>query len=207
MAPRLFNGSWAANPKSGFTEGSPWDYLFGAMHDIPGMITMMGGRGRFAAKLDENFAGGDYRLDNEPGQHYTYLYDYCGQPWKTQQLIRTYTQHYYLNQPNGINGNDDCGQMSAWYIFSVMGFYPVTPASGIYAIGAPQFPELILNYKVNGEPRQFEILAEDLSAENQYIQSVTLDGQPLPTPFITHKDILSGHKLVFKMGPDPKLSW
>ena len=144
MAPRLYDGSWSKTPNKGFTEGSPWDYLFGALHDIPGMIDLMGGKEQFAKKLDMTFAGDHYRLDNEPGHHYSYLYDYCDQPWKTQEMVRSYTRGNYANQPNGVNGNDDCGQMSAWYIFSVMGFYPVTPASDIYAIGAPQFPRLIL---------------------------------------------------------------
>src|SRR3954471_6273996 len=106
------------------------DLCIWAMHDVPGMIEMMGGKEKFAAKLDENFAGKHYRHDNEPGHHYIYLYDYCGQPWKTQELVRKHTTENFRNQPLGINGNEDCGQMAAWYIFGVMGFYPVASGSG-----------------------------------------------------------------------------
>ncbi|MEO6219875.1 MAG: GH92 family glycosyl hydrolase, partial [Ginsengibacter sp.] len=138
MLPRKLNGQWDEKNKEGgwegFTEGGQWTYAFGAMHDAPGMIEMMGGKEKFAAKLDENFAGKHYRHDNEPGHHYIYLYDYCGQPWKTQELIRKHTAENFRNQPIGINGNEDCGQMAAWYIFGVMGFYPVAPASGEYTI-------------------------------------------------------------------------
>src|SRR3989454_9856705 len=109
------------------------------MQDIPGMVALMGGKERFNAKLDENFAGGHYRHDNEPGHHYTYLYDYSGQPWKTQERVRETMLTHYHNAPDGLSGNDDCGQMSAWYIFSAMGFYPVTPGSPVYAIASPLF--------------------------------------------------------------------
>src|SRR5690606_15641658 len=119
---RLFNGDWHANSQEGFTEGGRWTYLFGAMHDIPGMIELLGGREKFAEKLNEYFEGSHHRHDNEPGHHYAYLFDYCGQPWKTQALIRKHTsEENYRNSPLGINGNDDCGQMSAWYVFGVMG--------------------------------------------------------------------------------------
>ncbi|MEO5647715.1 MAG: GH92 family glycosyl hydrolase, partial [Chitinophagaceae bacterium] len=159
MLPRKLNGQWdEKNEKGlweGFTEGDQWTYAFGAMHDAPGMIEMMGGKEKFAAKLDSNFAFKHYRHDNEPGHHYIYLYDYCGQPWKTQELVRKHTSENFRNQPIGINGNEDCGQMAAWYIFGVIGFYPVSPASAEYAIGAPQFPELILSYVAGGKPRTF----------------------------------------------------
>ena len=214
LIPKLANGSFVQfNPKNklgrqdGFTEGDQWTYLFGAMQDIPGMIDMMGGNEKFIAKLDENFSGNHYRHDNEPGHHYSYLYDYCGEPWKTQELIRKLTTENYRNEPLGINGNEDCGQMAAWYIFGVMGFYPVTPASGIYAIGAPQFPKLTLKFKVNNQPKTFTIIANKLSAENKYIQSVRLDGKPIDHPFISHASIVHGNKLVFEMGPQPNKNW
>ncbi|HOW90036.1 MAG TPA: GH92 family glycosyl hydrolase, partial [Elusimicrobiales bacterium] len=177
MAPRLYNGKWHDDPREGFTEGSPWTYLFCVMQDVPGMIELMGGKEKFAAKLDENFSGGHYRHDNEPGHHYIYLYDYAGQPWKTQELARAHTRANFRNEPLGINGNDDCGQMSAWYIFGVMGFYPVTPGTDIYAIGAPQFPEMTLKLTAGGKPRELRIIARNLSEENKYIQSVTLNGR------------------------------
>lgn len=214
LIPKLADGTFVQfNPKNklgrqdGFTEGDQWTYLFGAMQDIPGMIDMMGGNKKFIAKLDENFNGNHYRHDNEPGHHYSYLYDYCGEPWKTQELIRKHTTENYRNEPLGINGNEDCGQMAAWYIFGVMGFYPVTPASGIYAIGAPQFPKLVLKYKANNQPKTFTIIANKLSAENKYIQSVQLDGKPVDHPFISHANILSGHQFIFEMGPLPNKNW
>jgi len=211
MLPRKLNGEFdSKNEKGGwdgFTEGDYWTYAFGAMHDVPGMIDMMGGREKFAAKLDENFNGNHYRHDNEPGHHYDYLYDYCGEPWKTQELVRKHTTENYRNKPIGINGNEDCGQMAAWYIFGVMGFYPVTPASGVYAIGAPQFPEITLNFMAGSKERVFKIVAQNLSEQNKYVQKVSLDGIPLKTPFISHQQIINGHKLVFEMGPDPNYNW
>ncbi|MEO5894062.1 MAG: GH92 family glycosyl hydrolase [Ferruginibacter sp.] len=202
-----FNPADKLGRQDGFTEGDQWTYLFGAMQDIPGMIKMMGGNEKFAARLDENFEGKHYRHDNEPGHHYSYLYAYCGQPWKTQELIRKLTTENFRNQPLGINGNEDCGQMAAWYIFGVMGFYPVTPASGIYAIGAPQFPKLTLNYKAGNQSKVLTIIANKLSVENKYIQSVSLDGKAIGHPFISHTDIINGKKLVFEMGPQPNKNW
>ena len=191
----------------GFTEGSKWTYAFGVMHDIPGMITLMGGNEQFGKMVDSNFSGNHYHHDNEPGHHYIYLYVYCGQPWKTQELVRKHTTINYRNEPLGINGNDDCGQMSAWYLFSTMGFYPVTPASGVYAIGAPQFPRITLHYQAGGKPVQLDIVAHHLSAENLYVQSVTLDGKPVDHPFISHADLVKGQQLVFEMGPKPNYNW
>jgi len=216
MAARLYNGDWSPTrddltwtPSTdlGFTEGSPWTYLFCAMQDIPGLIELMGGNEKFAQKLDRNFEENHYEHANEPGHHYIYLYDFCGQPWKTQELARKHTKINYRNKPNGINGNDDCGQMSAWYIFGVMGFYPVTPGSGIYCIGAPQFPKLTMNYRVEGKPKTLEIVANNISEKNMYIQKLTLDGKEIKSPFLSHKDIINGNKLVFEMGPAPNMNW
>jgi len=208
MAPRLSKGNWHSVPTDGFTEGSEWTYLFGALHDPMGMIELFGGRDKFAAKLNQNFDENHYRHDNEPGHHYIYLFDYCGEPWKTQELIRKHTSvENFRNQPLGINGNDDCGQMSAWYIFGVMGFYPVTPASGIYAIGAPQFPKVSLDYLIDGKSHKLEIVANGLSNENKYIQKVTLDGKPVVKPFISRKELIRGSKLVFEMGLKPNYKW
>ncbi|MEO5681683.1 MAG: GH92 family glycosyl hydrolase [Chitinophagaceae bacterium] len=211
MLPRKMDGQFDAKNSAGiwegFTEGDQWTYAFGAMHDVPGMINMMGGKEKFAAKLDENFEAKHYRHDNEPGHHYIYLYDYCGQPWKTQELIRKHTTENFRNQPIGINGNEDCGQMAAWYIFGVMGFYPVSPASGVYAIGAPQFPSVTMHFTAAGKERSFTIVAKNISTANKYIQQVMLDGRPLATPFITHQQIISGRQLVFNMGPSPNYTW
>lgn len=210
LLPKFANGKFKDfNPKDkmgrqdGFTEGDQWTYLFGAMHDVPGMIRMMGGSKKFSKKLDENFAGNHYRHDNEPGHHYIYLYDYCSQPWKTQELVRKHTNENFRNQPLGINGNEDCGQMAAWYIFSVMGFYPVIPASGIYAIGAPQFPKTTIHFQVGNAPRTLEIIAANLSKANQYVQSVKLNGTLLKRPFVPHDKLINNTTLVFDMGPAP----
>ena len=203
MAPRLYNGQWEENAKLGFTEGTPWTYLFCVMQDIPGMITLMGGKEKFNQLLDSNFLNKHYVHENEPGHHYPYLYVYSGQPWKTQELIRKITTENYFNKAEGINGNDDCGQMSAWYLFSVMGFYPVTPASGIYAIGAPQFPRISLHLKVKGEQRKLEIIARNLSAENKYVQQVSLNGRILDDLMLPHEDLIKGGVLLFEMGDKP----
>ena len=201
---RLYNGNWDKNEQEGFTEGGRWTYLFGAMHDIEGSIELFGGKEKFAAKLNENFDGQHYRHDNEPGHHYAYLFNYAGQPWKTQELIRKHTSTInYRNHPLGINGNDDCGQMSAWYVFGVMGFYPVTPGTEIFAIGAPQFPEFTLRLLKDGAPKSFKIIANNLSETNKYIQSLTLDGKVVEEPFITYTQIMNGNVLEFEMGNSP----
>ena len=201
---RLFNGQWHKNSQEGFTEGGRWTYLFGAMHDIPGMIDLYGGKEKFAEKLNENFTANHYRHDNEPGHHYAYLFNYCGQPWKTQSLIRKHTSiENFRNEPIGINGNDDCGQMSAWYVFGVMGFYPVSPGTEVFAIGAPQFPEITLQLKKEGVLKSFKILAKNISKDNKYIQSVKLDGKLLREPFITYTQIMNGKELIFEMGDSP----
>jgi predicted alpha-1,2-mannosidase len=202
MAPRNANGQWSAKPDSGFTEGTKWTYTFGAMQDVPGMIALMGGEKAFADKLSHNFTDGHYRADNEPGHHYIYLFNYCGMPWKTQELVRQNVGwQNYRNAPVGINGNDDCGQTSAWYIFSTMGFYPVTPASGMYSIGAPQFPYIALSLQ-NGN--KLVIKATDLSAQNKYVKAVTFDGQPIKNHMISHEQISHGGTLEFKMTSVPQ---
>jgi predicted alpha-1,2-mannosidase len=199
--PRNFDGQWNSNLDSGFTEGSKWTYTFGAMHDVPGMMEQMGGTEKFAELLSRNFDENHYRPDNEPGHHYCYLFDYCGMPWKTQELVRKHTSsENYRNEAVGINGNDDCGQTSAWYLFSVMGFYPVSPGSGQYAIGAPQYPFISLDL---GGGKKLEIIAKGLSAANKYVRSVRINGLLLNEFFISHADISRGGKLVFEMTDKP----
>ena len=214
MRPKKADGSWdeeswasKEDRKPGFTEGSPWTYLFCEMQDIPGMIALMGGNDRFNAKLDENFAGGHYRHDNEPGHHYTYLYNYSGQPWKTQERVRETIASQYHNAPDGLSGNDDCGQMSAWYIFSAMGFYPVTPGSPVYAIGSPLFDRATIMLSGPYKKGPFTVIARNQSKRNKYIQSATLNGKPLRQPFINHTDIANGSTLVFVMGAQPNRRW
>jgi predicted alpha-1,2-mannosidase len=214
MRPKKADGSWdeeSWNSKEermpGFTEGGPWTYLFCEMQDIPGMISLMGGNDKFNAKLDENFAGGHYRHDNEPGHHYTYLYDYSGQAWKTQERVRETIASNYHNGPGGLSGNDDCGQMSAWYIFSAMGFYPVNPGSPVYAIGSPLFERATIMLSGPYKKGPFTVIARNQSPQNKYIQSATLNGKPLNVPFIRHSDIANGSTLVFVMGAQPNKEW
>jgi predicted alpha-1,2-mannosidase len=207
MRPRKSDGTWYEDKQAGFTEGSPWTYLFCEMQDIPGMIALMGGEQKFAARLDENFSGGHYKHDNEPGHHYTYLYDYCGQPWKTQEKARETMASQYRNAPDGLSGNDDCGQMSAWYIFSAMGFYPVTPGSPLYAIGSPLFEKATIVLDKPYKKGTFTVVAKNQSPKNKYIQSATLNGRPLKEPFINHANIANGSNLVFVMGAQPNKKW
>ena len=206
MLPRKYNGEWIDlddHNRHGFTEGSKWTYLFCVLQDIPGMIEMMGGKDAFVAKLDRNFNEDHYRHDNEPGHHYIYLYNYCGQPWKTQELIRKHTRINYRNTPDGVNGNDDCGQMSAWYIFSVMGFYPVTPGSNEFAIGAPQFPEIRITLNVNGKNKTLTIKAKNLSEKNKYIREIFIDNKQLNRPFINYFDLINAETIRFIMTDKP----
>ncbi|GGC32744.1 alpha-1 2-mannosidase [Parapedobacter defluvii] len=201
IAPRNSDGSWYRDKDVGFTEGSKWTYLFGAMHDIEGMINIMGGRDSFVSKLDTNFQQHLYRHDNEPGHHYIYLYNYVGQPWKTQELIRKHTsEENFRDAPIGINGNDDCGQMSAWYLFSVMGFYPVVPASGEYVLGAPQFSDITLRLSEN---RILTVRARNLSEENKYVKAVYLNGERLSNFIVKHAKLMEGGTLEFVMTDVP----
>ena len=207
MQARLANGSFfGGNPEKyhAFTEGSPWTYLFCVMQDVPGLMQLMG-RDNFISKLDENFSGGHYAYDNEPENHYPYLYDWAGEPGKTQNILTQVVRKNYRNTPDGITGNDDCGQMSAWYVFTALGFYPVAPASGEYAIGRPFFPKTVLHLAF---PRQntFTIIARNLSPNNNYVKSVKLDGQPLATPFLEYSDLFNHETLEFEMCAVPHKS-
>jgi len=193
------DGSWA-DPKDGWTEGNAWVYTWAGLHNIPGLIPLMGGRDNYNAKLDEHFSGGHNVHGNEPSHHYGYLYDYSGQPWKTQAKVREIAAAEYANLPSGIDGDDDCGQMSAWYLFTALGFYPVNPASGDYMIGSPLFTKMTLRL-ANG--KNFTVSAEGNSAKNVYIQSATLNGKPLTAPIIRYDDIVAGASLRLVMGPFP----
>lgn len=207
MAPRRPDGSWDPHTMKGFTEGDPWTYLFCAMQDVPGMIALIGGPEKFLKKLDENFDGGHYVHENEPGHHYIYLYDYAGAPWKAQEKAREYCLLKYRSGPAGLTGDEDCGQMSAWFLFSAMGFYPVAPGSDEYAIGSPLFPKVTIRPDPDRPDRKFEIIAKNVSRAHKYIQSATLNGKPLNRPFLRHGDIVRGSSLVFIMGDKPNYSW
>jgi predicted alpha-1,2-mannosidase len=204
MAPRKADGSWDTDTKTGFTEGSPWTYLFAVQHDIPGLQQLMGGRENFLKMLDANFKGAHYIHLNEPGHHYTYLYDYVGKPWRTQYLVNLNRTYLYRNNADGMDGDDDCGQMSAWYVFSALGFYPVTPGTDVYAIGTPLFPKATIYFDPKNRAKKLEIIAHHVSATRYYVQSMKLNGKPLTEPFLHHADIVNGGVLEFEMGSRPK---
>lgn len=204
MAPRNSDSTWVKNRREGFTEGSPWTYLFAVQQDIPGLIQLMGGKEAFIRHLNMNFRCLRYWHENEPGHHYTYLYDYAGEPWKTQKMVARYRRIKYHNTPHGLTGDDDCGQMSAWYIFSALGFYPVTPGTEMYAIGTPEFPKATIYFDPNNKKKSFEIIANHVSRKNKYIQSISLNGEKLDQPFLRHTDIINGGKLELEMGAKPK---
>ena len=206
MAPKNADGTWGKNPGDGFTEGSKWTYLFAVQQDVPGLINLMG-KDLFIKRLNQNFRGAQYIHGNEPGHHYCFLYDYAGMAWRTQWLVNYYRAIKYRNDPDGMDGDDDCGQMSAWYIFGCLGFYPVTPGSDEYAIGTPKFPKTTLYFDPAHREKKLEIIAHNVSAINFYIQSATLNGKKLDKPFLHHADLINGGQLVFEMGPRPKKNW
>ena len=203
MEPRLYNGSFYTGTKryGAFTEGSKWTYLFCVMQDVPGLIQLMG-RDNFISKLDENFSGGHYAYDNEPENHYPYLYDWVDQPEKAQKILTEVVRNNYRNTPDGITGNDDCGQMSAWYIFTALGFYPVAPASGELALGRPFFPKATLELTFP-KKHTLTIVAHHLSDKNCYVKSVKLDGRLLNGLFLKYADLLNGKVLEFEMTDKP----
>ncbi len=203
-----------------FTEANSWQYTFFAPHDTEGLINLMGGPETFSTKLDSLFSVspkltgrhqpditgliGQYAHGNEPSHHFAYLYSYAGRPWKTQERVQQIMEELYTSKRNGLCGNEDCGQMSSWYNFSALGFYPVTPGKDYYVFGTPLF-EFVTIHLENGNI--FSIKAPNISSKNKYIQSVTLNGKEYTKLFIKHKDIMNGGMLVFKMGDSPNKSW
>lgn len=201
-------------------ESNGWQYFWSVQQDIDGLIGLVGGKERFAQKLDSMFTFhpsaddklplfstgmiGQYAHGNEPSHHVIYLYNKVGQPWKTQKYASQVMNELYRNTPAGLCGNEDCGQMSAWYVFSAMGFYPVDPAGGQYEIGTPLFPEAKLRL-ANG--KTFTVLASKVSKENIYIQSVKLDGKPYDKSYITHEQIMNGSRLELEMASQPGPVW
>ena len=184
------------------TEGAPCHYTWYVPQNPEGLIEAMGGKKTFVAKLDSMFMEGRYWHGNEPCHQVAYMFDYAGEPWRTQKYVRHILDTEYLDDAGGLSGNDDAGQMSAWLLFSYMGFYPVCPATPYYMIGSPVFPKLTINLE-NG--KAFTIIAENASSENIYIQSATLNGKPYNETFIKHEDIINGGELRFVMGSKPKL--
>ncbi len=225
MRGKMSDGSWISpfEPKAvtqQYTEANAWQYSFFVPHDLKGLIELYGGKENFVNKLDGLFAESDklegrfqpdisgligqYAHGNEPSHNFAYLYNYAGASWKTQERVREIMEKLYTSKPDGLCGNDDCGQMSAWYVFSAMGFYPVTPGQNTYAIGSPIFDKVTINLE-NGN--KFVIKADKISEKNKYIQSASLNGKVYETSYITHKQIMNGGETIFIMGDTPNKSW
>ena len=225
MQPRNNKGSFIENfSPDDYTphicESNGWQYFWSVQQDVDGLISLVGGKERFAQKLDSMFTYnpsadedlpifstgmiGQYAHGNEPSHHVIYLFNAIGQPWKTQKYAAEVMHELYKNTPAGLGGNEDCGQMSVWYVFSAMGFYPVDPISGKYEIGTPMYPEMKMHL-ANG--KTFTILAPAVSKENIYIQSVKLDGKPYDKSYITHEQIMNGSIFEFEMGNKPEKVW
>lgn len=221
MRPKLKDGTFIADfiPKeysAHFCESNAWQYFWSVQHDVEGLVAQVGGEERFERKLDSMFALsplaedvlpifstgmiGQYAHGNEPSHHVAYLYNYIDKSWKTQKYVRHILETQYQNEPGGHCGNEDCGQMSSWYVFSAMGFYPVNPAQGVYAIGSPLVDSAVLNLE-NG--KTFTVQALNNSKENSYIQSMRLNGAPIERYYLTHREIMAGGELIFTMGNTP----
>jgi predicted alpha-1,2-mannosidase len=203
------NGAWDApfDPTREYpyiTEGLPFQYTFFVPQDIAGLINMIGGRDAFTRKLDELFDGGYYNHGNEPSHHIAYLYDFAGAPWKTQERVHRIMTDRYRDAPAGLAGNEDGGQMSAWYVLSAIGLYQVTPGVPVYEIGSPAFDSATVRVP-NG--KQFTIRAPGASSGKFYIQSAKLNGKPLARPWIKHADIVAGGDLTLVMGTTPNKQW
>ncbi|UKJ08049.1 GH92 family glycosyl hydrolase [Solitalea lacus] len=202
-----------------FTEGNAWQYSFFAPQDVNGMMELYGGAKKFAAKLDSLFAQkslvdnehaldvsgliGQYAHGNEPSHHVAYLYNYAAEPWKTQQKVHEIRDGLYSIERAGLCGNEDCGQMSAWYVFSALGFYPVNPASGQYILGSPLFESVTLN---PDSETSFTISANDVFEDNIYVEGTLLNNQPYSKTYVTHKDLVKGGAFVFSMVNQPNHS-
>ena len=225
MQPRNNKGSFIENfSPDDYTphicESNGWQYFWSVQQDVDGLISLVGGKERFAQKLGSMFTYnpsadedlpifstgmiGQYAHGQEPSHPVIYLFNAIGQPWKTQKYAAEVMHELYKNTPAGLCGNEDCGQMSAWYVFSAMGFYPVDPISGKYEIGTPMYPEMKMHL-ANG--KTFTILAPAVSKENIYIQSVKLDGKPYDKSYITHEQIMNGSIFEFEMGNKPGKVW
>lgn len=207
---RYADGRWIepfdpVAPRASFiTEGSPFQYSWYVPHDVDGLINLMGGQGKFIQKLDTFFEKRYYWHGNEPGHQTVYLYAYAGAPWKTQMRVRDIIQEEYSAAPGGLSGNEDAGQMSAWLVFSMMGFYPVSPGIPCYVMGSPVFDQITIDV---GEGKDFIIRAQGNSPENRYIQAAMLNGEAMDRSYLWHKEIAAGGELLLKMGPEPNKEW
>ncbi len=210
IVPRLSDGSWAPfdvdqtfnkrwyDADGSFCEANPWNYLFGAMHDPEGMVELMG-RDLFVERLDQVYDLDKYNHANEPAHHYDYLYNYVGMPWKTQEKVREDVRNAYYDAPDGMVGNDDCGQMSAWYLLSSMGIYQMAPASGKFEFGAPQLP--LVKMKVGNHTLRF--VAENLSEENKYVREIYVDSKLHEGTSISWDELVSAREIRYVMQSVP----
>ena len=215
-------GNWRTpfNPRSSthrnddYCEGTAWQWTWFVPHQIDGLVELMGGREGFISNVDSLFTVssvlegentsadisgliGQYAHGNEPSHHIIHMYNYVDKPYRTQELVDSVLQTLYFNDPDGLSGNEDCGQMSAWYILNAMGFYQVCPGKPVYSIGRPLFNKATVNLK---DGKKFTVIAKNNSRENKYIQSMVLNGKPLDKPFFTHQDIVDGGTLELTMG-------
>jgi predicted alpha-1,2-mannosidase len=202
--------------QNNYTEGNAWQYTWLVPHDVPGLIKLFGSDAAFTQKLDSLFVVqgnlgesaspdisgliGMYAHGNEPGHATTYLYAYAGQQWKTAEKVRQVLHEMYLDKPDGISGNEDCGQMSAWYIMSALGFYPVSPSSGAYVLGSPIVDKATIQLP---QGKTFVVDVQNNSSQNIYIQSAKLNGKAYPNSYLLHRDIVAGGTLQLVMGPQP----
>jgi predicted alpha-1,2-mannosidase len=225
MRPRLADGGFRksfdvlSTNDQGFIEGNAWNYTLFVPHDPSALANLLGGKKGLSTYLDSLFTMelpdkyfaeteditrdgiiGNYVHGNEPSHHVVYLYNWTDEPWKTQDKVRMILKKQYQPAPDGLGGNDDCGQMSAWYIFSTLGFYPVAPGSDNYALGSPAIDGATLQLE-NG--KSFRINTKNQSSENVYVQKVILNGKPLNRLFITHEEIMNGGTLEFSMSNRP----
>ncbi len=201
-----------------YCEGNAWQWTWFVPQDVEGLIELMGGKEGFTAKLDSLFTAdsalegeevsadisgliGQYAHGNEPSHHVTHLYNYAGQPWRTQELVDRVLKEQYRNEPDGLSGNEDCGQMSAWYILNSLGFYQVCPGKPVYSIGRPWLHKGVMHLPGG---KTFTVEVQNNSKENKYIESMTLNGQPLEEPFFRHEDIAAGGTLVLRMTDRPQ---
>ncbi len=210
---------YGANGGFPFTEGNAWQYFWYVPQDVNELMRLVGGKEKFAAKLDtfftlnalpgevnNNASGfiGQYAHGNEPSHHVVYLYNWAGEPWKAQYYSSKVQNELYNNTVYGLCGNEDCGQMSAWFILSAMGFYPVNPSDGVYAVGSPSIPKAVISAPGG---KSFVITAKNAGKDNPYVQSVRLNGKAYNKTWLLHGDIMAGGTLEFVMGPKPNKKW
>ena len=212
-----FNPRASTHRNDDYCEGTAWQWTWFVPHDVDGLVELMGGRDAFIGKLDSLFVAdsslegesvsvdisgliGQYAHGNEPSHHIAHLYNYVGQPYKTQALVDSVLHTLYFNEPNGLSGNEDCGQMSAWYVLNAMGFYQVCPGKPVYSIGRPLFDEAAIRLQ-NGNT--FTIITHNNSRDNKYVRKIILNGEELAAPFFNHQDIVNGGTLELTMGAEP----